>query len=249
MYPISFASRVCYIRRMDGSLVTFLCLGFGLGLVHALDADHVIAVTTLASRRPGFRECLRFAGRWGLGHGVVVLALGTCALALGVAIPPAFSQLAEAVVGAVLVGLGLWVLRDVWTRRTHLHFHEHDGMPQHAHWHTHTPTEQRLHGRVEASAHRHQHGAVLVGALHGAAGTAPFLALLPAVAQGSPAVGIAYLSAFCLGVFLAMAAFGGLFGQLLKRLVVSRLAASMRTLRTATALGSMGIGVYLVSSP
>ena len=84
--------------------------------------------------------------------------------------------------------------------------------------------------------------------LSGTSRVAPFLALLPAVAQGSPVLGVAYISAFCLGVLVAMAGFGGLFGQLLKHLVVSRLAASMRALRTVTALGSMGLGVCPVSS-
>ena len=56
VYPIPVARCVCTTRPMDGSLLTFLSLGFGLGLVHALDADHVIAVRTLASRRPGLRE-------------------------------------------------------------------------------------------------------------------------------------------------------------------------------------------------
>ncbi len=87
-----------------------------------------------------------------------------------------------------------------------------------------------------------------MGALHGAAGSGPFLALLPVVAHGSAAVGIAYVAAFCLGVFSAMAVFGGLFGMLLRRLLVARLAASLRALRTAAALGSTVLGIYLVSS-
>ena len=48
----------------DGGLASLLVLGFGLGLVHALDGDHVIAVTTLTSRRPSLRACLALAGRW-----------------------------------------------------------------------------------------------------------------------------------------------------------------------------------------
>ena len=87
-----------------------------------------------------------------------------------------------------------------------------------------------------------------MGALHGAAGLAPFLALLAAAAHGSAAVGIAYVGAVGLGVFCAMAAFGGLFGLLLRRLVAAHLAASMRALRTVTAPGSTVLGIALIAS-
>lgn len=227
----------------DAGLLGLLGLGFGLGLVHALDADHVMAVSALASTRPGVRECLRFALRWALGHGGTLLLVGGTAFALGLAIPEALARDAELAVGIVMIGLGAWVLRDALRRRAHLHFHHHDGVPVHAHWHTHAPR-----GAHASDAHRHGHAAVLVGALHGTAGSAPMLALLPAVAEGSAGLGLAYLVAFSAGVLVAMLVFGGLFGALLRRVVRSARLWPFRLVRAGTAFGCMAVGVYLLGS-
>jgi sulfite exporter TauE/SafE len=227
----------------DAGLLGLLGLGFGLGLVHALDADHIMAVSALATSRPGLRECLRFALRWALGHGGTLLGVGGAAFALGLAIPASFARAAELAVGLMMIGLGAWVLRDALRQRAHLHFHRHDGVPVHAHWHIHAP-----HAAHAADAHRHGHGAVLVGALHGTAGSAPLLALLPAVAEGSAAVGLAYLVAFSAGVLVAMLAFGGLFGALLQRAVRSGRLWPFRLMRGGTAFGCVAVGIYLVRS-
>jgi nickel/cobalt exporter len=227
----------------DPGLLGLLGLGFGLGLVHALDADHVMAVSALATSRPRLGECLRFALRWALGHGGTLLLVGGAAFALGLAIPASFARGAELAVGLVMIGLGAWVLRDVLRQCAHLHVHRHDGVPDHAHWHTHAP-----HGSHAADAHRHGHGAVLVGALHGTAGSAPLLALLPAVAEGSAALGLAYLVAFSAGVLVAMLAFGGLFGALLQRAVSSQRLWPFRLLRGGTAFACLAVGAYLVQS-
>ena len=94
---------------MDGGIVAVLLLGFGLGLVHALDADHVMAVSALASLRPRLSQCFGFALRWGLGHGATLLLLGGSALVLGVALPPSLAEGVERIVGVVMVALGAWV--------------------------------------------------------------------------------------------------------------------------------------------
>jgi nickel/cobalt exporter len=229
----------------DGGLAALLLLGFGLGLVHALDADHVMAVSALASLRPGLRTSLSFAARWALGHGGFLLAVGAVAFALGVAVPPAFSRTAETAVGILMVGLGSLVLFDLRRRRAHLHYHQHDGLPPHAHWHTHGE------GAVSAHAgdpHRHRHGAVLVGALHGAAGSAPLLALVPAVAQGSAAVGLAYLLCFGVGVFASMLVFGGLFGALVERALRSGRVWPLRAVQSGSAVGAIAVGALLIRS-
>ncbi|HKK13287.1 MAG TPA: sulfite exporter TauE/SafE family protein [Gammaproteobacteria bacterium] len=189
------------------SNATVLSLAFGLGLLHALDADHIMAVTGLASTRPGWRTSLAFCGRWAVGHGLSLVTIGAGVLLLGMAIPVRLSATAEHLVGVVLVAIGAWVLWDLVRKRAHLHFHRHDGMPGHAHWHQH-------HGRAghDERAHRHGHRAVLVGLLHGTAGSAPLLALIPLAKMGSPWVGLAYLLVFSLGVLSSMLVFGGLLG-------------------------------------
>jgi sulfite exporter TauE/SafE len=87
----------------------------------------------------------------------------------------------------------------------------------------------------------------MVGALHGAAGSAPLIALLPAVAQESALVGIAYLLVFGLGLVVAMLLFSGVLGGVAARLARTRHAGAIEVLRGATALGSIAAGVALLA--
>jgi nickel/cobalt transporter (NicO) family protein len=246
----------------DGGLASLLVLGFGLGLVHALDGDHVIAVTTLASRRPSLRACLALAGRWALGHGATLLGLGALACLLGVSIPPRFSHFAEWGVAALLFGLGGRILVELLRtraaeRRVHLHFHEHslaeDSFdahsscaprvpPRHSHWHAHAGEP----AHASDSAHRHGHAAIWVGALHGAAGSAPLLAVIPTLEQRSAFFGLAYLLLFCLGVAVAMGIFGGLLGGLSAPFASAGRERGLRWLRGLAAVGSIAFGLELV---
>jgi ABC-type nickel/cobalt efflux system permease component RcnA len=231
---------------MDNShILATLSLAFGLGLLHALDADHIMAVSGLAARRPSLRNSLRFCVRWAIGHGLTLLLIGGAVLLLGMAIPERLSAAAESLVGVILIAIGLWVLWDLHRSRTHLHFHDHDDLPPHAHWHEHTQPAAHAHDTDE---HQHPHNAVLVGVLHGTAGSAPLLALIPLSSMGhSPWLGMAYLALFGLGVLLAMFLFGGLLGSTFGWL--SRWGNSaLRATRAGVALSSIGFGAYLLQT-
>jgi ABC-type nickel/cobalt efflux system permease component RcnA len=153
-----------------------LALAFGLGMLHALDADHIAAVANLAGHGPSRPHALLTGGLWALGHGLSLLLLGAAVLLLGMAIPERFSALAEHLIALVLIGIGLWVLWDLYRRQVHLHFHSHDGLLQHGHLHAHPrngsghgfalrgaheghPYDHRDHRR---DPHAHDHGALLV---------------------------------------------------------------------------------------
>lgn len=225
----------------DGGI--WLCLAFLLGLVHAFDADHVMALSVLSTdERPG-RGGARAGLRWALGHGVMLLGCGAAMLLLGRSLPPAWGVLAERGVGAVMIGLGISVWIGILRRRSHLHFHAHDGSRPHAHWHSHVPN----HDDPAPSHHQHEHVASMVGALHGLAGVAPILALLPAAAR-SPGLGIAYLAVFGIGVALAMAGVSGLLGQLAEGLSRRAHARGLVVLRASSATGSVAIGTWLAVS-
>ena len=187
-------------------LGSLLVLAFGLGLLHALDADHVVAVTGLSINK--HKNSIRYCTRWAVGHASALLVIGGAVLFLGMAIPESLSRYAEILVGFVLIALGTYIIWDIFRQRAHLHFHAHDGMPQHAHWHSH----KHLTGPHTQDNHQHSHTPVFVGLLHGMAGSAPLLALLP-LTQMSPWAGFTYLALFGLGVFFAMLIFGGLLGQ------------------------------------
>lgn len=221
---------------MDWATATWLGLGFGLGLVHAFDADHVMALSVFASRRRGASEGARAGLRWAFGHGLVLLVVGIALLFLGRALPPGLAIVAERAVGVVMIGLGLWVFAELARQHSHLHFHEHDDLLPHAHWHTHERDD----------VHRHDHGPVFVGGLHGLAGSAPVLAVLPAATR-SPLLGLGYLVVFAIGVSLAMGIVSGLLGHLAGRLTASGDLRRLSLLRGASALGSISLGVWLLA--
>jgi sulfite exporter TauE/SafE len=194
---------------MNADLWSLLFLAFGLGMLHALDADHIVAISALSCQQPNKETSLLYCARWSLGHGGALLLIGVAVMFLGMAIPQELSTFAENLVGVALIVIGLLVLRDMYRQGAHLHFHRHHGLPNHAHWHTHQTTGQRH----KTDKHEHTHTPVFVGVLHGVAGSAPLLALLPLSQMKSPWTGISYLFLFGLGVFIAMLIFGGVLGQ------------------------------------
>lgn len=218
----------------------WLAIAFALGLVHALDADHVMAVSVFATRGRGTAQGVRAGLRWSLGHGLVLLAAGLFLVGFGRALPESLAALADRLVGLTMIGLGAFVFFELSRRRAHLHFHAHDGMPPHAHWHGH----QRPARRDAGAAHQHEHGALLMGALHGFAGSAPILAVLP-VAHRSPRLAVAYLVLFGLGVAVAMVGVSGLLGHVAGRLTREGAGRGLSWLRGAGAAGSVAIGAWL----
>ena len=197
---------------MNIELWSLLFLAFGLGMLHALDADHVIAVSGMSSHKAEKKNSIVFCARWALGHGLALLSIGVAVLFLGMAIPEQLSQQAENLVGLVLIVIGAYVMIDIIRQKAHLHFHSHDDMTQHAHWHSHQHSSKQH----QEDRHQHSHAPIFVGVLHGIAGSAPLLALLPLSQMNSPWLGISYLLLFGLGVFLSMLLFGGLLGQVFR---------------------------------
>lgn len=196
---------------MTPEIMTLLFTGLGLGLLHALDADHVMAVSALSNRQPGLRRTLKFSANWALGHGGVLLILGMLLFGLGIALPEPVQRVAESSVGVLLIILGMvcfWQFRkeklSVTThshgtlRHTHIRVDGHEQTPQHQFQEAHTP--------------------VMVGVLHGLAGSAPALALIPAMIQAETSTALAYLLLFSAGVLVSMVTFGLIFGHVQKQL-------------------------------
>ena len=186
-------------------LLSLLALGFVLGLRHALDADHVAAVASLATRSPGMRATLRVAGAWGIGHAAVLIVFGTSLVLLGAALPDQVARWLEACVGVMLIVLGIGVLRRVRSRHRHLHahLHDHDGAVRHAHLHIH---EEGRRGHAHTHAGALVPRALIIGCVHGLAGTAG-LVLLAVPAMHSASRALAYLLVFGAGTVLGMMLF------------------------------------------
>ncbi len=187
---------------IDLSIIALLSTGLGLGLLHAFDADHIMAVSTLSSKRPSMKQAMKFCVQWALGHGGVLIALGLLIFALGVQVPESLSLWAERAVGFMLIGLGVWLLYSLWNQSVRIHVHQHGDMT-----HAHLANDH---------SSKHSHTPVLVGITHGLAGSAPVLALIPAVSQGRVDVAIGYIVLFSLGVMLSMFVFGASLGGLQK---------------------------------
>jgi sulfite exporter TauE/SafE len=167
------------------------------------------AVSTFVARRPTPREAASFGVKWALGHGASLLLLGLALFALKMALeksqPALFSSgVLDRFVGLVLVGLGLWTLVQLQRgAKNQSHAHEH------SHVHADGTTHSHAHGE-------HKHGSLLMGMLHGAAGTGAFVGQAAlAVAGYSYAMVLAYTVAFSIGVLLAMGFYAGALGRAL----------------------------------
>jgi sulfite exporter TauE/SafE len=178
-------------------------MGFSLGLMHALDADHVMAVSALSNAKPSLKNTLLFCSNWALGHAGILLFSGVLLFGLGLYLPAEFIHLAEVSVGLLLIALGLLFFWRIKSQTIRLDEHHHGEMV-HRHWHLADHSRESSHGESVKQAHT----PVMVGMLHGFAGSAPALALVPAVSQGSLMQSLVYLVVFSLGVMLSMLFFG-----------------------------------------
>jgi hypothetical protein len=182
-----------------------LGLGFLLGMQHALEADHIAAVSSIAARRTQIGDIVRHGLTWGLGHTLTLFVFAGAALLLGHAIPEQVARPIESAVGIMLVGLGAHVLWRLWRDRVHFHKHGHGDGTVHIHAHSHAG-ETVAHARA---AHAHAHGfrwrTLLVGLMHGMAGSAALLVLTVSQAS-SPAVGLGYVALFGIGSMVGMGA-------------------------------------------
>lgn len=219
---------------MDTEYLTMLAgLSLVYGMTHALDADHIMAVTGLNAGTKS-RRAVRLCLSWALGHGFVLLLAGLCVYVLGYSIPPGFSEFAEALVGLLLILIGLGIARYIFRQRARLRFHQHEGLALHAHWQRDTDTRTA-----------HDHRAVLVGMVHGAAGSAPLLAMIPLAQSQSAWLFLGYILIFVMGMFVVMMAFGGALRVMVRQL--TRYAGwVMQLLRVLAATGSVLMGLIIL---
>jgi len=226
---------------MGNSISATLLVGFLLGLRHATDTDHIVAVSTLVSDTTGARRAARVGAYWGLGHLMTIFVVGSALIVLRVGMTSRVQWTLDLMVALVLMWLGVRTIRKCFIGRYHFHRHEH-GEVVHRHLHFHAHSESSHQHDSESHLHARRglgHGAqpLIVGMAHGLAGTAG-LALLVLSSIPSRAVGVAYLLVFGLGALTGMAAFSALLG-----LPFARAAARLTWLNAMRLVAGAGSGI------
>ena len=224
-----------------GTLIGLLGLGLILGLRHALDPDHIAAVSTIVSESRSVRRSSLIGTCWGLGHTMSLLVAGVLVIALKIQISDRLALWMEFAVALMLILLGLKaVLKPLRGWRIHVHQHAHGGS-SHSHAHLHRPSEEH--------AHQHRHlirsGArpFLVGMVHGMAGSAALMILVLATIPSALA-GLIYIAVFGLGSVGGMLIMSSLI-SLPFILTRQRFNVLSQGLQVAVGLFSLSFGLFL----
>jgi hypothetical protein len=219
----------CVMTGISLNILSFLFLGFFLGMRHATDADHVVAIATIVSRERSMVGSALIGAAWGVGHTMTVMAVGAAIIVFGVVIPPKLGLSMEFAVGIMLVLLGILTLTGMG--RTvgvaHAHADAPGGHPLDLHDHVHTHGDyvhQHLHGDGPAGhGHAEEHTPLArldryglgriafyqwlrpfaVGLVHGLAGSAAAALMVLSIIR-EPVAALGYLLLFGLGTIVGM---------------------------------------------
>jgi len=241
-------------------LVAILGLGFILGIRHATDPDHVVAVTAIVSRERSVRSAVAIGVSWGLGHAVTVLLAGGAIVLFGIVVPPRVGLSMEMAVAALLVVLGAANLTGALES---IHRHAHSGALESIHRHAHSGALGSIHrrahsgalGRARAAARAEPGGSLrwfgrgqtlrplLVGLVHGLAGSAAISLLVLATIHDAKWA-LVYLLVFAVGTVLGMVLLTlGMAGPIVKAAGFS--ASAERALVRGTGLLSLAFGLFM----
>lgn len=208
--------------------LTMLSMGLVLGLRHATDSDHVVAVGTVVARERRLGASARIGFLWGLGHSATVLLVGGAMVMSGIVISDRAAQSLELIVAAMLIVLGvIGVRRGLAARRA-----GRGAEPDHRH-----PSP----GRVERLGWLRP---TVVGVVHGLAGSAAIaLAVLATIRERTTAV--AYLATFCVGTIVGMSLVTALIATPIA--VAGRRLGARGLLRVGAVAGlaSIGLGLWM----
>ena len=205
--------------------LAILAIGFLLGMRHATDPDHVVAISTIVTRERSLTKAALIGILWGCGHTLTILAVGSAIILFGLAIPPRAGLSMEFCVGLILILLGILNLTGAmrWiTERfspahppisgEHAHIHEHESK-LHFHWHSHAPA--RDHHAASLSLPKKLENSfaglgwfqtlrpLFIGIVHGLAGSAA-VALLVLSTIREPRWAVLYLAVFGIGTIAGM---------------------------------------------
>lgn len=237
----------------EWSQILFLLYGLLLGARHALEPDHLAAVSTMAAHGRSRRQILTLATAWGAGHATLIAVIGTLLIVLPWQAPAWLETRAEALVGLLMVAMGCYVLWNLRRGALHAHRHRHAGKTEHVHFHLHDDASairkpghyQDSHGHPsQPSWMSHPLAAYLVGSVHGLAGSGAAIALAVAAAPSTQSA-VFYLLLFAFGSVAGMAA-AGLLALWPIVLLSSKSLRSQRMIQRLAGSASLAIGLVLI---
>lgn len=203
------------------SLLSVLALGLFLGMRHATDADHVVAVTTLVARRQNTRGAMLLGALWGAGHGLTLLIVGGAIILLGVVVPPRLGLSLELGVGVMLIALGAMNLSGA------------SG-----------PLASAAHSGAGGEPPARRFRSFIIGVVHGLAGSAA-VALLVLSTIRDAGLALVYLGLFGLGTVAGMMLLTTAISFPLAA-ATRRFGRLERLLGGVTGAVSMAFGIFLV---
>jgi len=249
-------------------LFSIIALGFFLGMRHATDPDHVIAVSTIVSRHRSIKHAAAIGALWGLGHTLTILTVGGGIILFGWVIPARIGLSMEFSVGLMLILLGVlnltgilqWITNNISPGHLHgpggtVHSHAHShGDYVHTHSHGHNPeahphelTQNPLNWFDRHFGELGLYNAMrplVVGLVHGLAGSVA-VALLVLTTIRNPKWAIVYLLLFGIGTLAGMMLITGAMGAPFTY-ADKRFSRLNDGLRVASGLISLGFGLFIV---
>lgn len=183
---------------MEANLLSILALGFVLGIKHAIEPDHVIAVSTIASQSKKLLRSTLSGVFWGIGHTATLFIFGILLILMKGEIPEKWAMSLEFLVGIMLVYLGLTTILSL--KNLHVHKHEHDEADHlHIHSHTHNGKHKHKHHHNNVSYFK----SMLIGLVHGLAGSGAVVLLTMSTVK-SAWEGAIYILVFGAGTVVGM---------------------------------------------
>ncbi len=217
------------LSEPQARLVASAGLGTLLGMRHAFEPDHLAALSTLLTGERNIRRAAWLGVYWGIGHTLTLLAAGTLLVVLRAEMPAMASDVLACAVVLLLVGFGV--------RAIHLSANQASVGPTHSHTHAHAATSATASTGAWTLARR----PLLVGAIHGLAGSGALTALVMATIPTMSAR-LIYLALFGVGSTVGMAALSGLMGWPIAR--VGTHGAVARSVSLAVGCVSVMLGLY-----
>jgi sulfite exporter TauE/SafE len=211
-------------------IITTLLFGLINGLKHSLEPDHITAVSTIASKTKSFKKSTFVGILWGCGHTISLFIVGIILLSLKITIPKIISLSFELIIGVMLIVLGVNTFYNLKKANINLHYHD-------------EKKKYHLHSNSEWYPHVQMYKPLIIGLLHGLAGSAA-LSLIVLSTVNSLLLGMTYILIFGIGSIIGMLTISGVLG--LPFVLISKTKRFLKILKISISSISIIIGVTII---